>query len=189
VNRIAATFGALVALTSASHADDFRCPKPGTVITYNRTSSVTLTGQVGLTCEGRSGGAVMLRMLGIIAPDFELERARAEKLLPLKVGNEIEFTTKMGSSHVIGEATDSFSMFYMRSTVTVAREEKLVTAAGTFDTFVIEHHMLSLGHVQGAWMITYWLAPEPGFMVKEKFETRAGVGPDRVLEVTSIKAP
>ena len=52
----------------------------------------------------------------MILPAYELEEARAEKLLPLKVGNEIEFTAKMNLSHVIGEGTTSFSMFYMRIT-------------------------------------------------------------------------
>ncbi|HKX09945.1 MAG TPA: hypothetical protein VJN67_17225 [Stellaceae bacterium] len=177
----------LMALTSMSYADDtFHCPKPGTIVTYGTAGSVAFTGQTGLTCEGRSG---YRRVLGMIAPGFELDDARAQKLLPLKVGNEIEYTMKMGSSHVTGEGTDSFSMFYMRINLKVARQEKLVTAAGTFDTLVVEQHMLALGHGQGAWLYTFWFVPELGLSVKETYETRAGSGPARVLEASSVRVP
>ncbi|HXP76727.1 MAG TPA: hypothetical protein VN823_21510 [Stellaceae bacterium] len=190
MNRICASFAALLALTWASHAEEmFHCPNPGTVVTYGTAGSVTFTGQTGLTCEGRSGNTAFRVILGMIPTDIELEEARAQKLLPLKIGSEIEFTTKMNSSHVLGEGTDSFSMFYVRSTIKVAREEKLATAAGTFDTLVIEHHMDALGHYSGSWMRTYWFAPELGLMVKEKLETHGGMGPDRTFEASWIKVP
>jgi hypothetical protein len=190
VGRVCMVVVALIALTSVSYADDsFHCPKPGTIVTYGSAGSVTFTGQTGLTCEGRSGNTAYRRILGMIVPAYELEEARAEKLLPLKVGNEIEFTTKMDSSHVIGEGTTSFSMFYMRINVKVAREEKLTVAAGTFDALVVEQHMLALGHFSGAWMYTYWFVPDLGLTVREKYETRAGGGPDRVLEATTVRVP
>jgi len=190
VNRICAGFAALIVLTSAGHAEDaFHCPKPGTVVTYGKAGSVTFTGQTGLTCEGRSGSTAYRRLLGMISPEFELDEASAQKLLPLKVGSEIEFTTKMGSSHTDGEGTTSFSMFFMQSKVKVVRQEKLVTAAGSFDTLMIEHHMDALGHWRGTWMYTYWFAPDLGLTLKEKFETRAGGGSDREFEVSAIKSP
>jgi hypothetical protein len=188
---ICAGVGAFLALASASHAEDaFHCPKPGTVVTYDNTGgAVVYGGQTGLVCQGRNGNVDYSNLLGIIPPLFAPEEAELQKLLPLKVGNEVEYTTKMDSSHMIGEAVTSSSMFYMRHTVKVARAESLATAAGTFDTLVIEHRMLSLGHGLGAWLYTYWVAPDLGFPVKIRYETRGGTGPDRVFEATSIRQP
>jgi len=181
---------ALMALSAASYADDtFHCPKPGTVVTYGTGGSISFTGQTGLICDIRSGAKAYRRVLGMVSSDFELDDARAQQLLPLKVGNEIEYTMKMGSSHVTGEGTDSFSMFYMRINLKVVRQEKLVTAAGTFDTLVIEQHTSALGHMQGAWLYTFWFVPELGLSVKESYETRAGSGPARVLEASSVRLP
>ena len=190
MSRICAVIAAVMALTSPSYADEtFHCAKPGTVVTYGTAGSVTFTGQSGLTCQGRSGNAAYSVILGIIPTELELDETSAQKLLPLKISREIEFTSKMGSSHVLGEGTDSFSMFYVRSKVKVAREEKLVTAAGTFDTLVIEHHIDALGHYSGSWMRTYWFAPDLGLMVKEKLETHGGMGPDSTFEASWINVP
>ena len=186
-----ACVGALLALASAGHAEDaFHCPKPGTVVSYdNNGGAVAYSGQTGLVCQGRTGSRDYSNLLGIIPPLLAPEEAELQKLLPFKVGNEVEYTTKMDSSHMIGEAVTSSSMFYVRHTVKVARAESLTTAAGTFDTLVIEHRMLMLGHGAGAWMYTYWMAPDLGFPVKISYETRAGSGPDRIYEATSIRQP
>ncbi len=181
---------ASMALASASHADEpFHCPKPGTVVVYGTEGSVNFTSQAGLTCEGISGRADYRRVLGMILPRFELDEARAQQLLPLKVGNEVEYTIKMDSSHMDGEGINSFSIFYMRINLKVVRQERLVTAAGSFDTLVVEQHMLALGHLQGAWLYTFWFVPELGLSVKETYETRTGGGPMRTFEASAVKVP
>jgi hypothetical protein len=179
---------ALLAFSRAGYADDsFHCPKPGTVIAFNNSGGLTITGQTGLICEAKtSGGARLRRFLGLVDPGSPLVENHAEQLFPLKIGNEIEFTTVMSSSHLTGESVTSMTTAYVMNTVKVARQEKLVTAGGTFETYVIEYHRLAKGHWLGAWMTTYWFAPELGYAVKEKNETRMGGGSEGQFEVTSI---
>jgi len=185
---------ALIAVTSISRADtEFQCPKPGTVLTFATSSgsaSLTFVEQRGFTCVARfPNGSTSHWYLGI--GDADLYSANhLERLLPLKVGNEIEFTRTVDGSRVIGDIPTGGMTFYRQETVKVLRQEKLAKKAGSFDTFVIEHHSMALGKAQGTSVTTYWWAPDLNFLVKRTTEVRLGPpGRDASFEITDVKIP
>jgi len=185
----------LIALASASHADEgaeFHCPKAGTVLVFNGKGSLTFTEQDGFTCVAKSGtaGKVIRRYLGIGTASWLAEN-HLERLFPLKVGNEIEVAPRVGdSSHLVGPTVTSTSVVYYRHVFRVLRQERLETKAGGFETYVIEDHLDAYGSkANGAWVYTYWWAPELGHVVKETHETRMGYGDNDAYEITSITRP
>ncbi len=186
-----ATVVALFLLASSSGAEPaFQCPQPGTVIAYSDGSSLTFTDQAGMTCHARTKTGLLAPLyLGLILPGADLEKNQGEHLLPLRVGSEITFMSSSPTANATGNLVDTVKEAYFDNTVKVVGQEKLVTAAGAFDTFVIEWHRQVRGRWSGAWVATVWLAPELGSTVKFKFETRQGYGRDLAYEITSLTLP
>lgn len=190
-------FGPFVALLIANPAladEDFHCPKPGTTIVMSLDSGKEVSGtfdsQNGMMCRTHGNGKAYSSFLGLDAPGMsgaELSTNHAERLFPLKVGNEIEFKTQLDSSHIDHTVPGTSESYWLANTVKVVRQEKLQTRAGTFDTYVIEWHRQALGRVNGTWLITYWFAPELGYTVKASTETRAGYGSNSSFEITSLR--
>lgn len=182
---------ALVLQASASGAQEaFHCPEPGTVLTYSEGTSLTFTSQEGLTCRARTNkGALVSQFLGLPAPSADLEKSHGEGLFPWRVGNQVEFMTSGSTANSTGILVDTIKDVYYDNTVKVLGQEKLATAAGTFDTFVIEWHRQARGRWLGAWASTIWFAPQLGYWIKFKHETRQGYGPETSFELASIAAP
>jgi clan AA aspartic protease (TIGR02281 family) len=182
---------ALILQASASEAEEaFHCPEPGTVLTYSEGTSLTFTSQEGLTCRARTNkGALVSQFLGLPAPSVDLEKNHGEGLFPWRVGNQVEFMTSGSTASSTGVLVDTIKDVYYDNTVKVLGQEKLVTAAGTFDTFVIEWHRQARGRWLGAWASTIWFAPQLGYWIKFKHETRQGYGPETSFELASIAAP
>ena len=178
-------------LASPSKADDtVHCPEPGTVITYNDGNSLTFTNQAGNTCRARNGkGALVSLFVGLSFPEVDQEKYHAERLLPLRIGSQIDFMTSGNTQNATGDLVNTTKDVYYDNTITVARQEKVTTAAGTFDTYVIEWHRQARGRWSGAWLSTVWFAPDLGSLIKSKFKTRQGYGPDSSVEIASIIAP
>ena len=131
---------ALIAPSAARADDQFHCPPPGTVLTYSEGSSITITDQIGLICQARTSRSLFDRFLGIVSTGSSLAQNGGERLFPWRVGTEFEYDHGTDAhAHVWGSALPGSSpVIYYHDTVKVARQEKLATAAGTFDTFVIE---------------------------------------------------
>ena len=186
-------FGFAVIASSAARADDqFHCPPPGTVLTYSDGGSMTITGQIGLICQARNGRGPYDRLLGIASTGSSLAQNGGERLFPWRVGTEFEYDHSAdASAHVGGSPPPGASpIVYYHDTVKVVRQEKLVTAAGTFDTFVIEQHEIIKNHdIQGAFLWSVWFAPDLGYCVKQTYEVRMGLGKNTAWEITSIKLP
>jgi clan AA aspartic protease (TIGR02281 family) len=182
---------ALILLASSSEAEPaFQCPQPGTVITYNEGSSLTFTEQAGTTCRARTKeGRLVPLSLGLFLPGADLDKNQGERLLPLRVGNEIEFTSSASTASASSVLTESIKEAYFDNNVKVVGQEKLTTAAGTFDTFVVEWHRQVRGKWAGTWLATAWLAPSVGATVRFKFETRQGYGRDLAFEIASVTVP
>src|SRR5262249_2025498 len=178
----------LVSLVSASRADPaFQCPQPGTVVAYTDGTSLTFTDQVGVTCRARTKTGLLVPLfLGLLLPGAELEKNQGERLLPLRVGGAIEYISSSSTSSASSVLVESIKAAYFDNSVKVVGQEKLVTTAGSFDTFVVEWHRQVRGRWSGAWLATAWLAPELGTTVKFKFETRQGSGPDVHYEIASL---
>jgi len=191
VKLILGTALALVLQASSSGADEaFHCPEPGTVMTFSEGSSLTFTGQEGLMCRARTNkGGLVSQFLGLTAPASDLEQNHGERLFPWRVGNQVDFMTSSTTANAAGVLVDSIKDAYYDNTVRVIGQEKLVTPAGTFDTVMIEWHRQVRGKWLGAWATTVWFAPELGYWIKFKHETRQGYGPETSFEVASIAMP
>src|SRR5690348_15792749 len=178
-------------LASPSEAEpDFQCPQPGTVIAYSDGSSLTFTFQAGMTCRARTKEGLLVPLFaGLLLPGADLDKNQGERLLPLRVGNQIEFQTSGSSARATGDIVDTIKDLYFDNTVKVVGQEKVVTAGGTFDTFVVEWHRQVRGRWLGAWLGTAWLAPDLGATVKFKFETRQGYGREIAYEAASVSLP
>jgi hypothetical protein len=188
VKRILGTALALVLQASSSGADEaFHCPEPGTVMTFSEGSSLTFTGQEGLMCRARTNkGGLVSQFLGLTAPASDLEKNHGERLFPWRVGNQVDFMTSGITENVTSDTANVAKDVYYDNSVKVVGQEKLVTPAGAFDTVVIEWHRQVRGKWLGAWATTVWFAPELGYWIKFKFETRQGSGPETSFEVASI---
>jgi hypothetical protein len=186
----ACAFVPAIGRASADELPAFRCPMPGTVITFIDGGSITFADQTGMTCQARSGkGDSVPQFLGLARAGSDLEKNHGERLFPLRVGNEIDFTSTGDSSHATGDIVSNTTTVYYQNNVKVVRQEKLVTAAGAFDTFVIEWHQQITGKISGAWLTTIWFAPDLGYRIKGKYETRQGYGNNTSYEVTSVTLP
>jgi len=187
---LAAAF-ALVLQASSSGADEaFHCPTPGAVMTFSEGSSLTFTSQEGLMCRARTEkGALVSQFLGLAPSASDLEKNHGERLFPWRVGNQIDFMTSGTTANSTGVLADTIKEAYYDNTIRVIGQEKLVTPAGTFDTFVIEWHRQVRGRWLGAWATTVWFAPELGYWIKLKQETRQGYGPEKSFEIASIALP
>jgi predicted aspartyl protease len=159
-------------------------------MTFSEGSSLTFTGQEGLMCRARTNkGGLVSQFLGLTAPASDLEQNHGERLFPWRVGNQVDFMTSSTTANAAGVLVDTIKDAYYDNTVRVIGQEKLVTPAGTFDTVVIEWHRQVRGKWLGAWVTTVWFAPELGYWIKFKFETRQGSGPETSFEVASIAVP
>lgn len=188
----AALLGVVLA-SSPVWADDFHCPPTGTRLSFNNRAPIEIIGQEGFVClvkgTNNDGSPGVFRMFLGLSAYSPWQENHAERLFPFKVGNEVEFTSSADSSHVVGSGITSTDRAYYRDNVKVLRQEKLVTKAGTFDTWVIEDHQISQDRRAGAWVTTYWWAPDLGYTVKRTYEVRAGLGTDATFELTMYLAP
>jgi len=181
----------MIMLASSSEGEQaFQCPQPGTVVAFSDASSLTFTEQAGMTCRARTKEGLLVPLfLGLILPGADLEKNQGERLLPLRIGSAVEFTSSSTTANATGVLVDTIKDAYFDNSVKVIGREKLVTAAGTFDTFVVEWHRQVRGRWNGTWVATAWLAPELGSTVKFKFETRQGYGRDTAYEAASVTLP
>jgi len=188
-------FLALIAaglLASPSRAENsFHCPDPGTILQFTDGTVLTFTTQDGLTCRARSNkGALIARFLGTIPAELEIEKHEGERLFPWRVGNQVDFVSAPTPVNASGDIAYMPKDAYFDESFKVLREEKVTTAAGTFDTVVVEWHRQIKGRWLGVWVTTYWFAPEVGFAVKITRETRQGApNPNVTYELTSITMP
>jgi hypothetical protein len=191
---------ALILTAAPSFAEDFHCPKPGTVIGFNNgtstpgapSSMLTFSDQEGMVCVSRNAtGNVVRRLLGIAAADSSFAKNHGERLFPFKVGNEVDFDWTADSSHLATSVPSANEILFYHDEVKVAREERLTTNMGTFDTFVIEwHSMIRNRNINGAWLYTMWFAPELDYVVKETDETRAGfANGNKSWDITTLIFP
>lgn len=183
--------GLALALSAApAWAEDFHCPKPGTVIVL---SDVTLTfaDQEGMVCVSRNAtGGIVRKLLGFASTDSAFAKNHGERLYPFKVGNEIEYDHSADSSHLTLSAPTGNETVFYHSNAKVVREERLVTKMGTYDTYVIEiHQVIKNKNISGAWLYSFWFAPDLGYIVKETHETRGGYGENKSWEITSLTLP
>ncbi len=181
-----------LALTSLSFADDaFRCPTPGTVFTFSSGNAVGFDHQDGFNCviHSSSTGTTLQVFLGVSSVP-ELAKNHAERLFPFKVGDQIEFDRTGTSSNASGGGIASNTTIYYHDVIKVLRQERLVTKAGTFDTYVIERKSnITNRGITGAWTWTFWWAPQFGYLIKAVEQTHGGYGTDITSELVSITMP
>jgi hypothetical protein len=194
--RLISTFltvcAALASLVTAraDEQQEFHCPKPGTVIEYTSTGGTVVFGEAdGMWCTGTQEDGQSWRRYAMLAgADASWSgfiENHVERIWPLQLGKEINFTFQ-GRSSRNASAVDSATPFWYVEKIVVARKEKLTVPAGTFDTWVIEDHQeVSRGRVIA--LRTYWYAPEVGFAIKYSYHITQGIGKDIFFEAKSIR--
>jgi hypothetical protein len=188
---IAAAFATLFLTAPAFAADTaaFQCPAKGTVIETTNGDMIEYMGAASAsddtTCKHRFNRRPQATLFGGLwdANGNYVSNARDEisSLFPLKAGSRTSTTMTSPTSgttyHVIFEV----------------RQEKITIAAGTFDTFVIDHTEKSLsGNTELKW--TSWYATSVNVIVKQQFAQIRGnfIGPSAPIqsyEAESITLP
>lgn len=175
--------------TLADEQQEFRCPKPGTIIEYTETGgTIVFGGTDGMWCTGTLEKGQSFRRYALLAgADLSWSgfiENHIERIWPLQIGKQIDFTFQGRSSRASG-GVDADTPFWYVEKVIVARKERLTVPAGTFDTWVIEDHQdVSRGRVIA--IRTYWYAPEVGFAIKYSCHIAQGVGKDIAFEAKAI---
>jgi len=189
--KLALSMAALVALVpfagAAAQTAEFRCPAPGTELTYRTggASSVTVvTGQDGNICllkrseaDGRTQDIKSFwGLIGSVdaAGDSYARGVDLKSLWPLKVGNTTRQTVT-ATGREGGTYTSDVTM-------KVAAYEKVTVPAGTFDAFRVEEQKAgdATPHI-------HWWAPAVGFSVKETFPDWTDRTKLKVYELSATK--
>lgn len=171
---------ALVAwgIAAPSRAEDFRCPTPGTIISYTNGSPWVFVGQDGLICLRRlfeqGDRAVMNRNLVghlvQIAPNDRnaesLYRAM-QALWPLEIGKRSVAKTL--------HAEPNGREYTYEHVYEVFGRERVDVIAGSFDTWVIHHWISGTGSDPFRQLTTRWYSPELATLVRARFRQIDGL--------------
>ena len=161
----------------------FKCPQPGTVITFSDKSVVTFTRSDGLSCfykvadgpeRGWFASAYSATNLFAVA-----NRETISRLWPAKIGDRVSFHTLNGTTGWNNE-------------IIIREKTKLTIAAGTFDVLVIDViEEGNRGNIHKS-VRRFYYAPDLGFHVKfEPILERGqwGSGTPTPLEAVKVTLP
>jgi hypothetical protein len=189
---IAAVACAVLALAGAARAqeeqEEFRCPKPGTVIEFTSGSKLTFTDQDGMWCVATDVHGRPWRWYAMLAGvGSRYVENHVEQIWPLRIGKEVSFTVKSTPKNIGGGILAETRFWYVEK-FAVVRRERVTVRAGTFDTWVIEQHEDSSRPTFSATAIT-WYAPEVGYAVKYSYHIARGIGKDNAYEARRSRPP
>ncbi|MBI3507449.1 MAG: hypothetical protein HY059_21650 [Proteobacteria bacterium] len=157
----------------------------GTSFTTNAGGGFKVSAVEGMavTTVNASGAAAHWQLGGMLplVASSKFDRALAEKIFPLKVGNKTVFD-QMSANGLNG----------WRHTVEVVRSETLKIDGRDYATFVVEDLAKAINDSQGGFVRkrTVWYAPELGWLLKMNEEQLAGA-PEKMnsWEVVRIVPP
>jgi hypothetical protein len=190
---VAAFSCAAIVLSSAAGADEqqeFRCPKPGTVIEYTEGGGkISFTSQDGMWCVGTGTGGQSWRRYALLAgPGSKFIENHIERIWPLQIGKEISFTFQGTSNNTTSSIVGDVPWY--TETIRVLRKESLAVKAGVFESWVIEDRQDGRGasKVGFTGIGTYWYAPDLGYAVKYTYHVSSGIGTDKEFEAKAISS-
>ncbi|WP_431854261.1 hypothetical protein [Azospirillum sp.] len=174
--------GEPVALAPAA----FRCPPMGTVVEYEAGRTITYLAQEQPdACLITNGARTQSMIYNLVPADrraADALRSVLSKLWPLQVGKAV--TSERDPFLTGNDDIDAKFVTGVDETITVLRSERLITPAGTFDTYVIERAYTSLyGNSAGRYY--YWYEPQNGLLLKGLYERDSGVNKVRAPNMTA----
>lgn len=180
--------GVIVFASSAvAQTAEFKCASPGTIVEYSDGARSTWTAQDGNTCRGQfkdKDGTEFpfvwyLPTVGLRADRTLVfaDQIKPWSMWPLSVGKK--FTGRYDGPS--GSGTMSGTWY---ETITVDKQEKITTKAGSFDVFVVTHQEQAISHNYKSTQ-REWYAPEPGITVKSIFTDNQGT--NRTREAVAIR--
>lgn len=184
---VVAATGVITSSNAVAQTADFKCPKPGTVITFadGTVSSLQAIGANYCRVHVRQPNghesidhwfAPTLSVRNNSA-DAYASQLKPSRLWPLSVGKTL-------AGQFSGVRADSGYQGTWETKVSVDRIERISTKAGTFDSFVITRTEQALSHPYRS-TFTNWYAPDVGTVVKFTFTDSQGT--NRVSEAVSIR--
>jgi hypothetical protein len=181
----------LLASSAAQAADnDFHCPAPGTKIDTSAGAHLVADTATGFDCHMTNGAEAFTMHAGFANLTNPVEsREAAEKLWPLQVGKEAEYTTACENARcVVGTR--------YHNKLKVAGLEGVTVPAGTYRAYKItidtisffeDDKMINRGDSYHA-RSTMWWAPAVGYTIKYEWKFLSGFtySSDRHWEATNI---
>lgn len=173
---------------AAEEEQEFRCPRAGTVIEFTNGGKITFSDQDGFWCVGTSARGQPFRFYAMLAGvGSRYVENHVEQIWPLRIAKEISFTLKSSSTNIGGGITADTPFWYTEK-FEVARRERITVPAGTFDTWVIEHHE-DVARPTFSATTLLWYAPDVGYIIKYSFHIARGSGKDSAYEAMAISSP
>jgi hypothetical protein len=184
----------LLPLSTAAHAGDgdFRCPGPGARIDTSAGGHLVADSATGFDCRMLDGVVSFTMHAGFanLKSPAEFKEA-AEKLWPLQVGKESEYTSICDNSRcVVGRR--------YHNRMKVAGMEAVTIPAGTFRAYKITMDVTSFDEDDKAVgrgdsyqaRTSFWWAPSIGYTVRYEWKFLAGFtySSDRHWEAMSIQS-
>ncbi len=182
---------ALILITAPSFAEDFHCPKPGTVIEFTEEGGkLTFASQDGMWCVGTGSSGQPWKRYAHVAGNSKFGQSlidnHVEQIWPLQLGKQIEFKVPASTDNLTGGTASTGIPFWYTEKYTVVRQERVTVKAGTFDAWVIEHREDANRFIGTD---TMWYAPEVGYIIKYNYHVAMGIGKDSAFEAKMISTP
>jgi hypothetical protein len=176
--RISVLLGLLLVVGSVAHeagaqVGTIHCPPAGTRLTFSDGGRIeAVSDQGNYVCRFRSLKTFKPfdRLFGVFLPTGP-NANQIRSLAPLEVGHKISFSNS-GPDVLGGDG------FWFHDIV-IERFEKVTSAAGTFDAFVILYDDRALQSSHGRWQRRYWYSPDVADVVKFQFLTLSGSPPPK----------
>jgi hypothetical protein len=145
-----------------SSSVEFRCPSSGTTIKASGGRLFRFTDENGLRCGYTDETGDRHERYALVADAISrINKKDLDGLWPLKVGKTVEFSVFDATPRA---TADRPVVRNYQETFTVARQQRITVAAGTFDTFVVEwREKGSTPTNRTEALATLWYAPQVGY--------------------------
>lgn len=173
-------------------AQEVRAPAIGTRLVTTTGGYFEIAGTESLDVVTRNASGQSYRWIGgfmhRIGQASDSQLAEIRSLHPLAVGRSVSFDT--------AGVTARGSNAAYNHRIRVLKQEQVVVAAGTFQTFVIEWRERNISQLgsrpdsSAEFIRTYWYAPEIGFIVKFEYREQGSTVPQSISpwEIKEIDA-
>jgi hypothetical protein len=152
-----------------SSSVEFHCPSSGTTIKASGGRLFRFTDENGLRCGYTDETGDRHERYALVADAIgRIKKKDLDGLWPLKVGKTVEFSVFDATPRA---TADRPVVRNYQETFTVARQQRITVAAGTFDTFVVEwREKGSTPTNRTEALATLWYAPQVGYFVKSSVQ-------------------
>jgi hypothetical protein len=163
---------------------DLDCPRTGTILKFSSGTTTTAVGREGVYCKmqsSRSGAVDVYALMYLFTDARRKDPAWAKYISPIEVERLWPLTVGKKHSGRASLANGTFQLDYV-----VASYEKLETAMGPEDVFVVELQENGVYHNYSA-KARWWISPKYRYLLKYEFRDNLGRSFDQL--VTEVFVP